>query len=179
MAKYQVKHKCGHEVTTELFGKQTDRNWKLEKMANEICWECEKNERNVAAIESAKENNLPKLQGSEKQIAWAMSIRAEKLEKHGNIPALIEKTGAKWWIDNRNGSEEIRKIVDEYENMKQTKERSSKIKNAFEKMTKSEIFKRVHAFTKKMLAGLTGISYHVQFAINLKWFYAEIKKALA
>lgn len=55
----------------------------------------------------AAENNLPKLSGSEKQIAWANTIRMKFYEKYSNgqndIETIIsDKTEAKFWIDNRN-----------------------------------------------------------------------------
>lgn len=57
--------------------------------------------------EKAAENNLPKLSGSEKQIAWANTIRMQFYEKYSNgqndIATIIsEKTESKFWIDNRN-----------------------------------------------------------------------------
>lgn len=40
MAKYDVKHACGHEGTVELFGKTTDRMKKIEWMETTLCPEC-------------------------------------------------------------------------------------------------------------------------------------------
>jgi len=41
MAKYDVTYKCGHTGTVELFGKQTDRDSKLEWYKNTaVCPDC-------------------------------------------------------------------------------------------------------------------------------------------
>lgn len=119
--KYEVKMSCGHVETVELFGKTADRERKiawLEK--NGICEECKKAEREAAdraAAESAKENGWAELKGSEKQIAWAESIRAEKMAEMEKMPAANDQTNAikekimetmaginesRWWIDSRN-----------------------------------------------------------------------------
>ena len=119
--KYEVKMSCGHVETVELFGKAADRERKiawLEK--NGICEECKKAEREAAdraAAESAKENGWAELKGSEKQIAWAESIRAEKMAEMKKMPAANDQTKAikekivetmagineaRWWIDSRN-----------------------------------------------------------------------------
>lgn len=40
MAKYYVKHTCGHEVQVDLFGKAADRERKLEWLESTLCPEC-------------------------------------------------------------------------------------------------------------------------------------------
>lgn len=45
---------------------------------------------------------LPKLSGSEKQIAWAIQIRANVLSKNPTNSVLKKATTAKYWIENRN-----------------------------------------------------------------------------
>ena len=105
--KYEVKMSCGHVETVELFGKTADRERKiawLEK--NGICEECKKAEREAAdraAAESAKENGWVELKGSEKQIAWAESIRAEKMAEMGKMPAANDQTNfwASLWPHSR------------------------------------------------------------------------------
>jgi hypothetical protein len=89
------------------------------------CWEKKKQEEreaeNMEAAKTAKEMEMPGLTGSEKQIAWANTIRVEKVkEMQGKIGRLKVKekskvktikameyivssnTNASWWIDNRN-----------------------------------------------------------------------------
>jgi hypothetical protein len=89
-------------------------------------------ERNQALIAKANKiiPGLPALEGSEKQIAWALVIRAELIGRVGRItsgvnpnmpiaikerieqfmetevaPPLMAQTSAKWFIDNRAGAE--------------------------------------------------------------------------
>ena len=40
MAKYYVKHVCGHEVQVDLFGKTADRENKIEWLETTLCPEC-------------------------------------------------------------------------------------------------------------------------------------------
>lgn len=89
MAKYFVKFKCGHEDRVELFGKNTDREAKMAWMSeNMLCSECYKKmleEENAQASAEAKASGLPELEGSAKQVSWAVSIRKEKLAAMGKI----------------------------------------------------------------------------------------------
>lgn len=52
-------------------------------------------------------NTLPELEGSQKQIDWAVSIREKAIAKfkkaNKEIPEMLTKaTDAKWFIDNRD-----------------------------------------------------------------------------
>lgn len=129
MAKYIVTRACGHEETIALFGPHRDREWRLEKVEpNKLCYECwqaevarQREEANREAAEAAKELGLPELVGTEKQVAWASTIRKEKLdgiERHfaqtvrmGDVISarlqaaahrIRQKTEASYWIDRRN-----------------------------------------------------------------------------
>jgi hypothetical protein len=74
---------CGNTIT--LFGnnrKEADRKaqWALDQ--GFICDDCKRKQRDQANAEAAEQNaglGLPGLTGSDKQIAWAEKIRAEKL----------------------------------------------------------------------------------------------------
>lgn len=127
MAKYTVTRACGHEETVILFGKTKDREWRLEKVEPEkLCYGCyqkeladQREKENREAAEAARENNLPVLSGTEKQVVWAETLRIKMLaemeiavykrvleEKRGMFFKTIElikntKTEAKWWIDHR------------------------------------------------------------------------------
>lgn len=95
MAKYTVKFSCGHENVMQLFGKEKDRQSKIEYFERYgLCPECYKakmeREREIAnkeAMEKAK--NLPALTGSPKQIVWATTIRQKFLDY---VYANYEKT---------------------------------------------------------------------------------------
>ncbi|MBN2329425.1 MAG: hypothetical protein JXR73_19955 [Candidatus Omnitrophica bacterium] len=115
MGKYNVTYKCGHECEIELFGKTDDRRAKIEWMQdNQVgptCYRAQQTER-IAAADAAE--NLPELTGSEKQIAWALKIRREKIDDFKKqtakvtdpkIKEIIEwlsgHAEAKFWIDHR------------------------------------------------------------------------------
>jgi hypothetical protein len=141
MAKYTVTRACGHTETVVLFGKTKDREWRLENVEpSKLCHECwqkelaeQREKENQEAAEAAREMNLPQLTGSEKQVAWAETIRQKILanidtfihqeirEERRNDPKLLEaiehiksKTDASWWIDHRTAdwSWEIKHLLE-------------------------------------------------------------------
>lgn len=73
-----------------------------------ICDTCKAKQRdkeNRLSAEQNAEDGLPELKGSEKQIAWAETIRAEKLAQiEGDSSMLAKQTSASWWIEHRNHS---------------------------------------------------------------------------
>lgn len=132
MAKYTVERACGHTETVALIGKIKDREWRLEHVeSNKLCYECYQNElvrkreeENKKSAELAREIELPTLDGSEKQVAWAETIRlhaldyfqvelkdayesvkrgrAKRFEKLTKVIAVLERqASASWWINNR------------------------------------------------------------------------------
>ena len=86
--KYTVTFSCGHEATVDLFGKTSERERRITWYEKEgICPDCyrkmKEDERRQADAELAAyadkievEYNLPELEGTEKQVAWARKIRA-------------------------------------------------------------------------------------------------------
>lgn len=80
MAKYQVTHACGHIKTHSLFGKNKDREWRIARLESEYCSDCveaERQKQNQMNAQKNAEYGLPELEGSEKQIAWAETIRRD------------------------------------------------------------------------------------------------------
>lgn len=71
MAKYNISHTCGHEVTIQLFGKHDERRRKIARLETEECKEC-------AAAARASSPEAKGLTGSHKQVAWAADIRREQ-----------------------------------------------------------------------------------------------------
>jgi hypothetical protein len=51
------------------------------------------------ARKEAETQGWPTLTGSEKQIAWAMSIRSTVARMHPALAELQTRTAAKYWID--------------------------------------------------------------------------------
>lgn len=82
---------CGHEGRVNIVGPVKNRQWIADRKFEGLCPECyqkhleeEREKRNLAAAEAAKEMELPELQGTEKQVAWANTLRnafIERIEK--------------------------------------------------------------------------------------------------
>ncbi|MGY6765666.1 hypothetical protein ACW73O_11580 [Faecalibacterium prausnitzii] len=143
MAWYCGTYSCGHEGRVNVIGPSKEREWKIDRAFSKMCPDCYKaqlEEENQKAIELAKEMELPDLQGSEKQVAWANTLRLKLIEKFdkftekdfdevkGLFPEfdnliyddvlkikdyiILNKTKASFYIDNRN--ESIRYFVETY-----------------------------------------------------------------
>jgi len=130
--RYTVTHSCGHTADHKLTGPQRYREYKLRKLAEDLCPACEEAERSKRNAEAAARNRemgLPPLTGTEKQVAWAESIRArimkelddelaaglaagEQITEEGQmlIDTLMAQTEARWWIDARHFS--IRSLME-------------------------------------------------------------------
>ena len=131
MAWTTINYSCGHSGEQQMYGSHRDRDSKKAWMERGICPVCyrkqkeeEKAMASQVAAEQAKAVGLPQLVGSEKQIAWAETIRKDALASTRNtlapremVPAdklaaydvlakarktLESEVSAKWWIDNRN-----------------------------------------------------------------------------
>ena len=117
MAKYNVTYKCGCEGEVQLVGKHADRDRKLAWLTTQQCRACE----SKAAAADAAAAGLPELTGSPKQIAWAISLRAERIAALDNmlskVTSMSADAAAKWqqcresvlaqaesryWIDSRD-----------------------------------------------------------------------------
>src|SRR5690606_36651326 len=84
MAKYDVVYSCGHEGVLDLWGKGKQREWKIRSAQFELCPDCREAERDQArklAIKEAEELGLPEFKGSEKQAAWAITLRKDLIEE--------------------------------------------------------------------------------------------------
>lgn len=88
MAKYSVTFSCGHTEIVNLIGKVNDRERKIEWFEKHglcsECWEAERKrqyeEQAKKAAEEAQELGLPELEGTEKQVAWANTLRQQFIE---------------------------------------------------------------------------------------------------
>lgn len=149
MAWYYGTYSCGHEGRVNVVGPQKDRPWKIEREFKKLCLDCyekKRAEKAKVAEKEAKKMELPELSGSEKQVAWANTIRmdfikfvkgkveseeAQKLESYSDenknevLQALDNfvkaNTEAEYWIDNRFGTNYL--LLDmkqEYKKIKET-----------------------------------------------------------
>lgn len=133
MATYNITYACGHEGSVRLTGPKRTREWIVSNKEKELCPDCYKKhleeeraaEREAAQV-AAKEQELPDLIGTEKQVNWALTIRAkfldlldkmlqsnyldedEEAEIVRSIVSIQNETAASWWIDNcRNVTEYV------------------------------------------------------------------------
>lgn len=123
---YSVTYACGHEGMVQLYGKNSERLWKLSREEEKLCPECwkakrdeERKQKHVEAAEANAAAGLPPLEGTEAQVLWAESIRQEALkfihdyytgDPYGlndfddylkGLESIKQHTPASWWIDNR------------------------------------------------------------------------------
>lgn len=89
MAWYYGTFSCGHEGRVNIIGPGKDREWKKERAFGELCPECykkwleeERRKANLEAAEKSSEMELPELIGTEKQVAWANTLRMEVIENY-------------------------------------------------------------------------------------------------
>lgn len=118
MAHYTINHTCGHSVEIQLFGKMKDRYSRIEWLETQECEECKRAKANAAAAAAKEARGLADLEGSEKQVAWANTIRENAYKAleclipfstNEKTQAMMDgwkammdaKLEAKWWIDNR------------------------------------------------------------------------------
>lgn len=129
MAWYYGTYSCGHEGRVNIVGPTKDRQWKADRYFSELCPECKEKERERETEEAKKkaaELELPALKGSEKQVAWAYTLRQKFIdfldseEAEDGYEYLLDylecsldellktksyiletKTSAKWYIDTR------------------------------------------------------------------------------
>ncbi len=122
MAKYTIQHKCGHEQVHVLQGPETSRERKIEWLKTTLCQACYNAERAAAyaqeqeyAAQKNKELNLPALEGTEKQVSFAETIRAKRyaqiadlIAKSPNdeqliqdVKSMLNETQATYWISSR------------------------------------------------------------------------------
>jgi hypothetical protein len=126
---YDITYRCGHTGKVNIIGPVKLRDGKAEWYATRLCPECYAAEREAArkaeleaATARSKENDLPDLHGSEKQVAWGLQIRdgfvsgiekaytqkdisdAGKLLLSALMTGNLAHDSAKWWIDHRGGA---------------------------------------------------------------------------
>jgi hypothetical protein len=107
MAQYKGTFECGHEGWVNIIGPSKQRQWKLERAFDRDCDECqtkkylERIEREKKeAEEKAKEMELPKLSGTEKQVSWANTIRQKWIDYLTDKIIYIDKEESRFHICN-------------------------------------------------------------------------------
>ena len=115
MAKYTITHICGHSETVELFGKLADRDRKIAWLESKPCWDCDRAAETKRWHDVGRALGLKDItEGTEKQIAWAYSIRGRflaKLQSQDQWPLALSidyvnaraaSVTSKFWINRRD-----------------------------------------------------------------------------
>lgn len=127
--KYEITHTCGHEITHDLTGKVRDRDSRMTWLKMQPCLACKNAAENAQAAAAAAAAGLPALVGTDRQVAWATTIRQRLIDSCGTFMAdriaavgrqypdqvagvvavrdamqswLASQTVASWWIDRRD-----------------------------------------------------------------------------
>lgn len=181
MAWYYGTYSCGHEGRVNIIGPVKDRQWKADREFSKMCPECwqkhvekERERQNEEAAEKAKEMELPELEGSERQVAWANTLRQKLIDRFSklaedkaevntlnklyelNVTAedilkirdyiITNITSARYYIDNRD--EYIAYII-EREKKEALKTEEQIIAEELEKMREEEIKKESTVYPEK------------------------------
>jgi len=109
---------CGEEYRVQMYGPHKTREWKVNNW-NGICDDC-KDATKAELIGQNQSGDLQELTGSDKQIAWAMKIRAAFISKKCTVfenitkemqelldastELILAEQSAHWWIESRDNS---------------------------------------------------------------------------
>ncbi len=126
MAKQTITQACGHRITHDLFGPNNDRDRKAAWLKSVPCLACKRTAEQATAAPLVA--GLPALTGSDKQVSWATSVRAQQLTKiameieravancdatdpaqaaaiariEAAVATIKQQSAAGWWIDRRD-----------------------------------------------------------------------------
>ena len=112
----RIVHTCGHEQVHYLTGYASQQDRKAGWLRTTLCRTCFVAARKAEQCEATRRYgtaiahlNLPPLVGSDRQVAWATTIRAGRVAamladptSAGGVPACMPISDAKWWIDHRD-----------------------------------------------------------------------------
>ena len=112
----RIIHACGYEQVHYFTGYASQQDRKAGWLRTTLCRTCFVAARKAEQVRAALHDgaviahlNLPLLVGSERQVAWATTIRAARLAamladptSADGVPACIPISEAKWWIDHRD-----------------------------------------------------------------------------
>lgn len=123
MAWYDGIYSCGHEGKVEITGPSKGRQRRADWKFSGLCPECykkhleeEKERKEREAAEKAAEMELPELSGTEKQVAWANTIRMKKVDALNagieRISKMLEERGLEKIPGEEVGIKEISDATD-------------------------------------------------------------------
>lgn len=131
MAWQMVQRRCGHETKETLYGPGKERDRRVAWLRTQPCLDCQRAAERDAAATQADAAGLPALAGSEKQVSWALTIRATALRavdallapakatypdgdwsaEDALVAKLAAQTSAAWWIDHRHEAEMPKRLL--------------------------------------------------------------------
>jgi hypothetical protein len=126
MAWTSITYSCGHTGELQLFGSSRSREYAIANAERGLCPDCyeaklaaDRAAATAAAAAEAAEQELPALEGTDKQVAWALTIRQQFLAALDQwladnpvradvdptpllraVAAIQGETSAHWWIEN-------------------------------------------------------------------------------
>lgn len=114
MAWYYGAFSCGHEGRVNITGPTKNRQYLADRKFTGMCEECwkehlqaERERKNKEAEKKAKEMELLELEGTEKQIAWANTLRQKLIDKFDSI---LEQTGERIFLRTHLEEDYERKV---------------------------------------------------------------------
>lgn len=112
MAWYYGTYNCGHKGKVNITGPSKDRLMKSEWHFSGVCPDCykkqmeaEKEQKHFEATKKSMEMELPELSGTEKQVAWAITLRLKLIELLHERFEMIDKKLKDKGIDIIPGSD--------------------------------------------------------------------------
>lgn len=107
---YSGVYSCGHEGRVNIIGPTKDRDRKAEWHFSGLCPECYKKKQeekreaaNKEAAEKSVEMELPDLSGTEKQVAWANTLRIKVIDDLNSRCDKVEKKLNERGVDTISG----------------------------------------------------------------------------
>ncbi|WP_230772383.1 hypothetical protein [Sphingomonas sp. Leaf4] len=113
----RIVHACGHEQVHVIYGFDAQVARKARWLRTTQCRTCFIADKQAEQAKEAAGNeaaiahlDLPELAGTERQIAWATTVRASRLAAlrldpvttaDADCAACLQISDAKWWIDHR------------------------------------------------------------------------------
>lgn len=113
----EVVTSCGHASTLRDAGSDDETVVAVLRCREWVCPACRFADKNVLAAATAAVEGWPDLQGTPKQVAWANSIRVDRVAQLRDyvrrqgfaerwqalvVARMVDVTQAKWWIDGRD-----------------------------------------------------------------------------
>lgn len=127
MAHFDGTYSCGHEGEVSIPGTRKTGEYRAKMIFSGLCPDCQAaaDEKLVAELKekySSPDSDLPMLEGSVKQIVWAESLRASRIDQVDclvkeiknfcddesinlalfAIQKIFQISSSRWWIDHRN-----------------------------------------------------------------------------